>query len=375
LDNLTHSLVGLAAARAGLERSSPCATFVCVAAANLPDADIVALAGGQYYYLEHHRGITHSIVGTLALSLLLPAFVYFGERVFARLRGREPRANLRGLLACSLILGATHPLLDWTNNYGVRPLLPWDGLRIYGDLVFILDPWLWLMLGGSVFLLAGASKWRVGLWALLGVVLSAAVLFLPLRAGMDIPTGARVLWVAGVVCLIVLRQLRAGERWGAGIPATALALVVVYWGALAVLHARAVTHAQGAARKIAAGRGEAVGQLAATPVLADPLTWRCLAETDGATLVFDLSLKSDGGAEVSNLLRVEKPGGEAAALVARAAEDPRARVLLDFARFPSSRVERDCAGETIVRFADLRFTTPASRSRSGSFALEVRLGE
>lgn len=375
MDNLTHSLVGLAAARAGLERSSPYATFVCVAAANLPDADIVALVGGQYYYLEHHRGITHSIVGTLALSLLLPVIFYFGERLYSRLRGREPRAKLKGLLICALILGASHPLLDWTNNYGVRPLLPWDGLRIYGDLVFILDPWLWLMLGGSVFLLAGPAKWRVALWALLGVVLSTAILFLPLRAGMEIPTGARVLWVAGVVCLIVLRQLDAGGRWGSAIPATALALVVVYWGALAVLHARAFSHAQVAARRLASERGEGVGQLAATPMLADPLTWRCLAETERGTMMFDLSLKSDGGAEVTNLFRVEKPEGEAAALVARAAEDPRARVLLDFARFPASRVARDCAGATIVHFADLRFTTPGNRSRGGSFALEVRLSE
>jgi inner membrane protein len=375
LDNLTHSLVGLAAARAGLERSSPYATFVCVAAANLPDADILALLGGQFYYLEHHRGITHSIVGTLTLSLLLPVLVYFGERVFARLRGREARANLKGLLTCSLVLGASHPLLDWTNNYGVRPLLPWDGLRLYGDLVFILDPWLWMMLGGSVFLLAGASKWRVGPWALLGVVLSTGILFLPLREGMEIPAGARVLWVAGLACLIVLRQLKAGERWGAGIPATALALVVVYWGALAVLHARAFKHAQVAARRVAAVRGEGVGRLAATPMPADPLTWRCLAETDRGTFMFDLSLKPDGGAEVSNLFRVEKPEGEAATLAARAAEDPRARVLLDFARFPSSRVERDCAGATVVQFADLRFATPGERPRGGSFAVEVRLAE
>lgn len=374
MDNLTHSLVGLAAARAGLERSSPYATFACVAAANLPDADIVALFGGQYYYLEHHRGITHSIVGTLALSILLPVLIYFGDRLYARLRGREPRAKLKGLLACSLILGASHPLLDWTNNYGVRPLLPWDGLRLYGDLVFILDPWLWLLLGGSVFLLTGASKWRVALWALLGVVLSTAVLFLPLRAGMEIPTWARVLWVAGLVCVIVLRQSKAGERWGAGIPAVALALVVVYWGTLSVLHARAYANAQGVARRLAAERGESVGQLAAMPVLADPLTWRCLAETERGTLMFDLSLKSDGGAELKNSFRVEKPSGGDAALVALAAEDPRARVLLDFARFPSSSVTRDCAGATLVQFADLRFVAPGQRPRGGSFALEVPVG-
>ena len=59
MDNLTHSLVGLAAAKAGLERRTPYAAFACVAAANLPDIDIIALAGGPAFYLKHHRGITH----------------------------------------------------------------------------------------------------------------------------------------------------------------------------------------------------------------------------------------------------------------------------------------------------------------------------
>ena len=41
MDNLTHSLVGLAAAKAGLERLSPGATTLCVLATNAPDADVV----------------------------------------------------------------------------------------------------------------------------------------------------------------------------------------------------------------------------------------------------------------------------------------------------------------------------------------------
>jgi inner membrane protein len=127
VDNLTHSLVGLAAAKAGLERRTPYATFMCVAAANLPDIDIVALVRGPAFYLKHHRGITHSIVGTLTLAVVFPLLFYAAERVWARARGSEPRARLKGLLVCSLLLSASHPLLDWTNSYGVRPLLPWDG--------------------------------------------------------------------------------------------------------------------------------------------------------------------------------------------------------------------------------------------------------
>src|SRR5918997_4833804 len=104
MENLTHTLVGLAAARAGLERVSPHATAVCVVAANLPDADIVTLAGGQWTYLQHHRGVTHSVVGTLALGVLLPLLVYAGDAFVARVRGREPRARLGGLLLASLPL-------------------------------------------------------------------------------------------------------------------------------------------------------------------------------------------------------------------------------------------------------------------------------
>ncbi len=84
MDNLTHSLVGLVAAKAGLERTTPYATAVCVIAANLPDADLVMLAKGPWVYLANHRGITHSIVGTLALGLLLPVLVFACERMLAR---------------------------------------------------------------------------------------------------------------------------------------------------------------------------------------------------------------------------------------------------------------------------------------------------
>src|SRR5918912_581758 len=113
MDNLAHTFVGLAAAKAGLERVSPYATTVCVLAANAPDVDIVAASRGRWFYLENHRGITHSIVGTLAF--------YAAEKLSAHLRRATPRIRLRGLIVASLLASATHPVMDWTNNYGVRP--------------------------------------------------------------------------------------------------------------------------------------------------------------------------------------------------------------------------------------------------------------
>src|SRR5918998_1679973 len=158
MENLTHSLVGLAAAKAGLERLSPGATALCVLAANAPDADVVTTYWGRWVYLHHHRGITHSIVGTLALAFILPLLFYGVERVVARVRGKPHSFRLRGLVIASLLATATHPLLDWTNNYGIRPFLPWSGRWYYGDLVFVIDPWIWLALGGACFLLTARTE-------------------------------------------------------------------------------------------------------------------------------------------------------------------------------------------------------------------------
>ena len=52
------------------------------------------------------------------------------------------------LLAALSIL--THPILDTLNTYGVRWLMPFRGDWYYGDTLFIVDPWLWLVLGVGV---------------------------------------------------------------------------------------------------------------------------------------------------------------------------------------------------------------------------------
>ena len=376
MDNLTHSLVGLAAAKAGLGRVSPYATFVCVAAANLPDIDIVALAGGPAFYLQHHRGITHSVVGTLALAVALPLLFCAGERLWARVRGQEPRARLKGLMVCSLLLSASHPLLDWTNSYGVRPWLPWDGRWLYGDLLFIVDPWVWLVLGGACFLLA-ESRLRAAGWGLLALVVTLLFFRLAWQSDAGLPTGpgvpawALALWCAGLAAFLVLRWQGAGVRLGRGVAAAALAFVLCYCCALCIVQTRVRDEAELAARVLASRTEEGVLRVAATPVLADPLTWRCLAENERSTARFDLRLGQRGPEELGGVVRYERPAGEEAEVFARAAEDPAARVLLDFARFPVARVRHEEPGHWVVQFADLRYAEPGSRARVGGFALDV----
>jgi inner membrane protein len=371
VDNLTHSLVGLAAAKAGLERRSAYATLVCVVAANLPDIDIVTLSRGPYVYLANHRGITHSIVGTLALAVAFPLLFFAGERLVARLRGRAPRASLKGLLICSLILAASHPLLDLMNNYGLRPFLPWSGRWFYGDILFIADPWIWLALGGACFLLTARTWLRVAAWGVVAVALTLFLFVSGGRFGPGVPVTIYAIWLAGIAVFIALYNFKFAERWGASVAGAALAFVVVYCGALAFAHARALEESKVAADSLAQG-GETVTRVAAMPTAANPLAWRCVADTDRSTFRFDLRLGA-GGEEGRDLFRVEKPERAARELVRLASEDERARVFLNFARFPVERVRREEGGATFVDFADLRFTEPGARQRAGSFALEVEV--
>jgi len=370
MDNLTHSLVGLAAAKAGLERWSPAATTLCVLAANAPDIDVLSVFGGRWASLHYHRGITHSIVGALALAILLPLIFYLVGLLVSRIRGNENRLKFRKLLLASLLVTATHPLMDWTNNYGLRPFLPWDGRWFYGDLVFIADPLIWLALAGATFLLTSRTWGQKTLWTLLWLVTSAGVILLPFRnPNIAIPLAVRVIWFIGLVSFIIARNTRIAERWGRAIPALALISIVIYWGALAALHARALQLAEAEASLLAVQNGEVLARVAAMPELGNPLKWRCVAETDRAVYRFDTSLGEINGNHAP-LQRYPKPEGDAAILATRAAQDWRSKIFLDFARFPVARVEGDCMTEALVQFADIRFTEPGAR---GSFALEVRV--
>jgi hypothetical protein len=147
-------------------------------------------------------------------------------------------------------------------------------------------------------------------------------------------------------------------------------LVVVYWGALGLLHRSAASQAQTVAQKLSISRGETLGRVAAMPVLADPFHWLCAADTDQATYRFLLSVTASEAEPLGEVARFEKPQGSAAVARERAAKDERARIFLDFARFPSARVQGDCLSELLVQFADIRYTEPGASGR-GTFSLEV----
>ena len=383
MDPFTHTFVGLTAAKAGLERVSPLATTVCILAANSPDSDIVVrFISGPCDYLHHHRGITHSIVGVLALSVLVPALVWATEHGIARFRQTQPRTRFRGLLLASLIVTATHPLMDWTNNYGVRPFLPWNSQWYYGDLVFIIDPYIILLAGGAAFL--ANSKWRMQIVLWMVFVVGIAFLSVAVMVGWFPPVPGRGIAIAvlltGIVMLALVRWFGVARGRERIIAIVALAAIVSYWGGLSVLQRRALGNATGLAQSIT-GPNEQVNRVAAMPTLANPFRWVCVAETEAAVYRFSLPLNVSSGRlptmsdgyrvdAPDTIERFEKPTGRAAELVSIAAQNRCAKILLNFARFPIARPQdENCVSQTIVQIADLRYTEP-SASR-GTFSLNV----
>lgn len=137
MDNLTHSLVGLFLARAGLKRFTPRGTAILVVAANAPDFDAVSWFGGPAAYLHWHRNITHSAIAVPFMALLTVAIV--------RVLGRKPVRWLPAVLI-AIVAVASHLILDLTNVYGVRLGLPFTGHWWHWDMTPIVDLTIWAIL-------------------------------------------------------------------------------------------------------------------------------------------------------------------------------------------------------------------------------------
>src|SRR5882724_13042212 len=168
-------------------------------------------------------------------------------------------------------------------------------------------------------------------------------------------------------CLCGALQIASGGTLGAKIGIAAFILAAIYWGSLAYAHKLAVNQARSLATIVANQNGESITELAAMPTLANPFHWQSVFETDRATYRFDLNLTSQ--ADLSGLVRYEKPDPAPQPLITEALKDKRAQILSDFARFPVVRVDPNCVNQTLVEFADLRYTEPGG-SR-GPFSLDV----
>ena len=251
---------------------------------------------------------------------MVVGFVY----LIWRMRGRKlsnpnlpPRWGLLFLYAC--LAGVSHILLDFTNNYGVRPFWPFSEKWYSWDIVFIFEP----------------------------------IMFGLLLVGLILPS----------LFSLIDKEVGARSRGPRGRVAATFALVcvVLMWGLRDYEHRRAVNAL--AARTY---QDAEPLRVSAYPALTDPFQWYGIVET---TNFFVLAPVNSLGPEVDSDDRLTiryKPEETPVTLAAK--KSYLGRVYLDWAQYPITETETLAPQQSgyIVNFQDLRFVQlPSPLGRQG----------
>jgi inner membrane protein len=320
---LTHALIALTLARAGQKLLPRYGLAMLVVPGVAADLDFLSYFGGPSAYLRFHRGVLHSVLGSVVLVCVL-ALVFWA--VARRAAAKNSALNLPRLsfLSAAVVCGvavAVHLLFDLASGIGVQLLWPFREKWTAWDLVNALDPWVLVVL-------------------VLGLALPEVLRLVSEEIGERNrePRGR----VAAIVTLLLL---------------------LLYFGARAGLHSRAVGELN--AREYHGAPPLAVG---AFPSSISLLDWRGVVSTDNDIEVIEISLAPGAGFDPERAVRHYKPE-ESAALEA-AQNTAAARTFLRYARFPLAALER---GDEGYRFTlrDMRF--PAGDGSADNILVRVEL--
>lgn len=317
MENLTHTLTGLMLSRAGLNRLTPHATAILLIAANIPDIDIVAGFDSSLTYLDRHRGVTHALafVPLMALLALLPV-------ALLTFRKTDWRRHWLGALLAAAAGVVSHLLLDWTNVYGIRLLLPFSSEWLRLDSINIIDFWIWSIL-------------------LLGIA-------------------------APVLSRLVSSEIGARPGSGRGMAIFVLALLGGYEFGRYFLHQRAV-----AALDTRFYQGAIPVRVAALPGPFNLFSWTGLVQGNGFYIVVPVNLLSEFDPGEGTLYYQADAPREIAA--ARATDT--FQRFLHFSQFPLWRVVPAEKPENAVRVSvvDMRFGAPQEQRFAASAVIDPAL--
>jgi inner membrane protein len=307
LEPLTHFLTGAVLARAGFNRKTALATATMTLAAEAPDLDVIGLVKGPVFGFAHHRGFTHSFLGLFLTSAVIVGFMY----VIWLLRGRKtnipdlpPRWGL--LFVFAYIAGLSHILLDFTNNYGVRPFWPFWEKWYSWDIVSIIEPALYILLLGALSLPGLSSR------------------------GKPLPHGR----TAAILALIAMASL---------------------YGIRHYEHRRAVHELEAMHFNFSTPN-----RVSAYPYLWTVSRWYAVVETKDFFATSDIDSPS-GKLDLRELRFFHKKPETAATLAAK--RSYAGRVYLDWAQYPLV-TETEASDDTVVHFKDLRYDYPQMRGGS-----------
>ena len=348
MEPVTHLLTGACLSRAGLNRRAAYATLTMVVAAEFPDIDTLWSVRGPIEGFQHHRGITHTFLGLPFEAALIVVGVYAWHRWRVRQASAHARVNAKPLTAApvrwgvlyglALVALLSHLLLDYTNNYGLRPFFPFNDRWYAASIVFIFDPLMFALLLGAL-----VAPWLFGL-------VSAEV-------------GAK-------------KQPFRGRGWAIA----ALLSVVGWWGLRTVEHQQAVQMAMAqsivapapasATDSVQVPDAEAVDvpsylparKALASPYLLSPFRWSTVMDFGPVYRLAEID--TQGGTVTMGETTYPKPGRSAAVLAAE--QSKLGRVYMDWSPMPFVEVTKPDSelvsegGEpgavgTVVTFRDPRF--------------------
>lgn len=287
MEPVTHLLTGACIARAGFNRKTAWATFALVIAAEAPDIDMLWSLRGPVETLQHHRGITHTLIAAPFMALAVVLFTALVAFAWRRLRRKKPQPSQRihwgWLWFGALIADLSHLLLDYTNSYGLRPFFPFNKHWYAWSIVSIFDIWILLAL-------------------VLGLVIPAILKLA------DQEIGDR-------------RKRFRGRGWAWA----ALIFIVLYWSLRNAehLHAEALLNS---GNDTAAN----IQRVAVEPSMADPFHWTGLIETPNAYRIAQVDTLSNDITLSPAILY--KPTVTPA--VAAAKKSYLGRVYLDWSKWP-----------------------------------------
>ena len=316
MEPVTHFLTGACLGRAGLNRKTGLATLTLILGAEAPDLDVLGRFRGPAFGFAHHRGFTHSFLGIPLTAAVVVGFVYLVWRMRGR-KTKDPNLPPRWgvLFGYACLAGLSHILLDFTNNYGVRPFWPFYEKWYSWDIVFIIEP----------------------------------VMLALLLLGLIVPS----------LFSLIDREIGVRHRGPRGRVAATAALVgvVLMWTVRDYEHRRAVSTLE--ARTY---NGADPLRVSAYPKWVDPFHWYGVVETPtffALTPVDSIEPEVDPQGEME--IRY-KPEETAVTLAAK--NSYLGRVYLDWAQYPITETESLTEGGDIVHLVDLRYMQiPSAISR------------
>jgi len=294
VDPITHGLASYVLKRAAFPRLARPATLAMVIAGAIADLDGQSAHFGPSAFLTFYRTYFHSLLAALLFSLLVTLPFFLRKPPSAEKQTSPPLLFLAALSASVL-----HLLMDLCQSAGVELFWPFSSRRFALEWVAHLDLWI------------------------LGILLAGVLL--PTLSGL-------------VIDEIGAKPKGPRGRIGASV---ALAVMLLYFGARAILHSNAMAAAQSRTY-----RGESPRRVAAFAESGSPFRWHGIIETESALHEVEVEVGPAAKFDPDSARTSYKPEPSPALDAARSTAV--ARRFLQAERFPKASVEKTPDGFQIT---------------------------